>query len=110
MADAKANIRRTSTTKKSDAVKDKLAAEAGNSVPPTPIDAPTDGYLPAAQQGSSSQPEQPYNDAPPSYEDAIASSLPPVDARRPDYAPPPAGEDEVLRSDEKKGFRSRRDS
>lgn len=96
-------------------MKDKLAAEAAGrdaayAIPPTPIDAPTDGYLPAARQGIL-QPEQAYSDAPPSYEDAIASDLPPVDARRPEYAPPPAGEDEVLRSDEKRGgFGRRRES
>ena len=50
-----------------------------------------------------------YGDAPPSYEDAIASDLPPIDAPRPNYAPPPPVEDDILRGDEKKGF-GRRDS
>jgi len=45
-----------------------------------------------------------YSDAPPSYEDAIASNIPPVDAPRPAYEPPPAGEDDLLRRDEKKGW------
>lgn len=121
MAEAKANIRRSSTLKTSDtnAMGDKLAAEAGRkdsdtqAVPPTPIDAPTDGYLPAAQQGSL-QPDVPYDDAPPSYEDAMASRAPAVQfERRPDYAPPPAGEDEMLNmdmGDEKKSLFRRRDS
>ncbi|KAF1988542.1 hypothetical protein K402DRAFT_391761 [Aulographum hederae CBS 113979] len=30
-------------------------------------------------------------DAPPSYEDAIASDMPPIDGPRPDYVPPPSG-------------------
>lgn len=48
------------------------------------------------------------DDAPPSYEDAVASSVPSVQqSARPQYAPPaPTAEDEVLRGDEKK----RRDS
>lgn len=31
-----------------------------------------------------------YDDAPPSYEDAIAADMPPIDGPRPDYRPPPA--------------------
>lgn len=48
------------------------------------------------------------DDAPPSYEDAVASSVPSVQqGMRPQYAPPPpAEEDDALRGDEKK----RRDS
>jgi hypothetical protein len=34
-----------------------------------------------------------YGEAPPSYEDAIATDLPPVRAPRPQYAPPPMVED-----------------
>ena len=79
-------------------------------VPMTPIDESTPVEFPA-QQGSS-QPDEPpsYSDAPPSYEDAIATRLAPIDARRPEYAPPAAAEDNVLRGDEKKtGFLNRGD-
>ena len=82
------------------------------SVPPTPVEA-TDPLRATdfpARQGTVEQQPPMYIDAPPSYEDAIASDLPPVDAPRPDYAPPPAGEDELLGTDEKKGFGGRRDS
>lgn len=48
-----------------------------------------------------SQPLPEYFQAPPSYEDAIAADMRPVDAPRPNYAPPPAGEDNILRGDEK---------
>jgi len=55
-----------------------------------------------ARPGYAVPPPEPYDEAPPSYEDAIAADLPPVDAPRPDYAPPPVGEDDVLRRDEKR--------
>ncbi|KAK4982037.1 hypothetical protein LTR66_009522 [Elasticomyces elasticus] len=45
-----------------------------------------------------------YSDAPPSYEDAIAQDLPPIDGPRRHYEPPPAAEDEVLRREEKRGW------
>ena len=45
-----------------------------------------------------------YSEAPPSYEDAVATHLQPMDVRRPDYAPPAAAEDDVLRRDEKRGW------
>lgn len=47
-----------------------------------------------------------YSEAPPSYEDAVADQLPPVNSgeARPEYAPPAAGEDYLLPSDEKKGW------
>lgn len=45
-----------------------------------------------------------YSEAPPSYEDAIAAELAPLDAPRPDYAPPPVAEDDLLGRDEKKGW------
>ena len=38
--------------------------------------------------------EPPYDEAPPSYEDAIAQDLPPIDGPRSDYAPPPIPEGE----------------
>ena len=45
-----------------------------------------------------------YSEAPPSYEDAVAIDLAPVDAPRPDYAPPAVTEDNALRRDEKSGW------
>lgn len=61
---------------------------------------PPPGYSPAAQQ-------DPYPDAPPSYEDAIADALPAVHVRdRQGYEPPPSqgGEDKMLPTDEKRGW------
>jgi len=43
-----------------------------------------------------------YEEPPPSYEDAVASDLPPVDGPRPDYAPPPAPEGESRLISEKR--------
>lgn len=121
MAEAKANLRRTSTTSttatNTGAMKDKLKTEgrqeSTTSVPSTPIEPSGSSAAPEfpARPGAMLTQEPPsYSDAPPSYEDAIASNLPPVDAPRPDYAPPPPGEDDILRGDEKKGFGKRRDS
>ena len=81
-------------------------------VPPTPMDSAGPSQPPSipARYGQPTGPDEPrYNDAPPSYEDAIASDLPPVDAPRPNYAPPPPSEDDGFHGDEKKGF-GRRDS
>ena len=121
MAEARANVHRKSSVKMSDAekathlatLKDHYGRDSASSVPPTPIDPSgldDKNDLPA-QQGTL-QAEQPYTDAPPSYEDAVASGLPPVDGmRRPDYAPPAAaGEDDVLGGDEKRRFFQRRNS
>ncbi|KAI9709783.1 MAG: hypothetical protein M1820_003186 [Bogoriella megaspora] len=44
-----------------------------------------------------------YDDAPPSYEDAIAQDLPPVDGPRRDYAPPPIPEGQSGFPEEKGG-------
>ena len=117
MAEARANIKRKPTTDATSNPIDKLKTEgrkdSTSSVPPTPIEGPDsfDTIAFPAQQGSSVVQEPPdYTDAPPSYEDAIATNLAPVNAHRPDYAPPASVEDEILRSDEKKGFLSRRDS
>lgn len=46
------------------------------------------------EQQDNAAPPPMYDEPPPSYEDAIASDLPPVDGPRPDYAPPPAPEGE----------------
>lgn len=92
-----------------------LSAGSNHDIPPTPME-------PSGSHGASKLPayqgstvphglDAVHNDAPPSYEDAIASNLPPVDAHRPDYQPPPTtGEDDVLRGDEKKTLFGRRDS
>ncbi|KAK5156450.1 hypothetical protein LTR04_005626 [Oleoguttula sp. CCFEE 6159] len=58
----------------------------------------------AHQQQGTSQTPQPYEDAPPSYEDAIAQDMPPVDGPRSDYAPPPAEPDVELSRSEKTGW------
>ncbi|EME82853.1 uncharacterized protein MYCFIDRAFT_137486 [Pseudocercospora fijiensis CIRAD86] len=75
-----------------------------NQIPPTPIETPG-SMSPAwpAQAGPSTLPQ--YDDAPPSYEDAIAQNAPPVTGARPQYAPPPPVEDRILgEADEKKGW------
>ena len=112
MAEAKTSVRRTSTAKTSTshAANGKLEAEgrkqSASAVPSSSAEASgSSGAASVPSQQENSQALM-YSDAPPSYEDAIASNLPPVDAPRPDYAPPPPGEDDVLRGDEKK----RRDS
>lgn len=110
MAEAKANPgkrRQSSNT----AVDAKLRAErhdsdfGANQVPPTPVDETGPMAWPPPQAaGSSSTPPQ-YDDAPPSYEDAIATGAAPVSGPRPTYAPPPPAEhDEILRGDEKKDW------
>ncbi|KAF1812149.1 hypothetical protein P152DRAFT_473873 [Eremomyces bilateralis CBS 781.70] len=44
-------------------------------------------------------PNAQYDEAPPpSYEDAIAQDLPPIDGPRPDYAPPPPNQDDMFAS------------
>lgn len=55
----------------------------------------------------SGQPEQPhaapaYDDAPPSYEDAIGQDLPPINGYRGSYQPPPEPEGAPRFSDEKR--------
>jgi hypothetical protein len=79
----------------SPALADKLEMEArrnsGFGMNQVPIDIEEEQ---PQQHLNDSAPE--YGDAPPSYEDAIASDLPPVRAQRPQYAPPPMGEDGKL--------------
>ncbi len=92
---------------------EKLKAEQGRepdmAVPQTPMEGPSHDF--PARQGAAMSSQLPiYEDAPPSYEDAVGTDLPPVDVPRPNYAPPPPLEDDVLRGDEKKGFGGRRDS
>lgn len=47
-------------------------------------------------------PEAPYDDAPPSYEDAIGQDLPPINGYRGSYQPPPVPEGAPRFSDEKR--------
>lgn len=112
MAQARLNPKRRQTAEKTTALDEKLKAEQGkdSAVPETPIEGPSHEF--PARQGMAMPPQQqpPYDDAPPSYEDAIATDLAPVDVPRPNYQPPPVAEDDVLRRDEKKGFGGRRDS
>ena len=121
MAQAKEGIRRTSTTISSAAMPEKLKAEgrttsttsSRTSSTPSPSQK-LPGYVrgegaPALPERPGQQPPQ-YSDAPPSYEDAVASDLPPIDAPRPDYVPPPPADDDMFRSDEKRGSLHRRDS
>lgn len=90
---------------------EKLKTEGRNSsvagpsseVPPTPIQE-TAPHIPARPGQPVPQAPPDYSEAPPSYEDAIATDIAPVNAPRPDYAPPPAGDDHMLRQDEKKGW------
>ena len=81
--------------------------EHTQTIPPTPIDSPGPSQQPPAMPARHGQPTGPdeprYDDAPPSYEDAIASDLPSVQAPRPAYAPPPPQEEEGW-GDEKKGL------
>lgn len=73
-----------------------------NQIPPTPLESSGPSAWPARPGGVG--PEEGYEDAPPSYEDAIASDLPPVATQsRPAYEVPPQREDPLL-GDEKKGF------
>lgn len=48
-----------------------------------------------------SHPQAPYDDAPPSYEDAIGQDLPPINGYRGSYQPPPVPEGAPRFSDEK---------
>merc|ERR1711939_1076915 len=123
MAQAKTNGGRTTSTpakaqaNASDPIDEKTRLETqqsdfgANQVPPTPVDSPDPSGRPAvpprkAVPGASAaeSTEPAFEDAPPSYEDAIAGNVRPVNAPRPDYAPPPTGEDELLGKDEKKGW------
>ncbi|KAF2017844.1 hypothetical protein BU24DRAFT_345379 [Aaosphaeria arxii CBS 175.79] len=67
---------------------------AGPSVPPP--------FSPSQGPPVGAHPEQPYDDAPPSYEDAIGQDLPPIDGYRGNYQPPPVPEGAPRFSDEKR--------
>lgn len=64
---------------------------------------PTQGFsgaFPPAQGAPA--PSVPYDDAPPSYEDAIGADLPPINGYRGSYQPPPVPEGAPRFSDEKR--------
>ncbi|KAK4551834.1 hypothetical protein LTR86_010830 [Recurvomyces mirabilis] len=111
MAREKANIHRPSAANipMTDKLKTegRLPPESGaGQVPPTPMEGPSSSGPPElpARPGDVGDAQPPmYSEAPPSYEDAIASDLPPVNAPRPEYAPPPPATDDALLRDEKKG-------
>lgn len=105
-----ASRERISKSSAADPASEKLRMETRTSkfgatqVPPAsatsgPSNAPE---IPPRPEAGTGQVLPTYADAPPSYEDAIASDLQPVDAPRPDYAPPPPAEDDVLRGVEKR--------
>ncbi|KAF2662609.1 hypothetical protein K491DRAFT_585026 [Lophiostoma macrostomum CBS 122681] len=73
--------------------------------PHTPVEHP--GFsgpsaFPPAQGALSGSPQAPYDDAPPSYEDAVGQDLPPIDGYRGNYQPPPVQEGAPGFSDEKR--------
>jgi len=87
----------------------KLAAETQSSlkpplqpqIPSTPVDSSLGAFnaFPPVQgsssaQPSAAQPPAPYDDAPPSYEEAVGQDLPPINGYRGSYAPPPVPEGE----------------
>lgn len=64
---------------------------------------PTTPPTPTNLQGlSGAPPPAPYDDAPPSYEDAIGQDLPPINGYRGSYQPPPVPEGAPRFSDEKR--------
>jgi len=81
-------------------------------VPSNPASVPMQGTDPPklpqySAPGSSSAPQsqsaQTYEDAPPSYEDAVGQNMPPISGPRPGYNPPPAPEGESrLTGDDKR--------
>ena len=111
MAKGKGNVGSTSNGTRP--IIDKLKTEGrmpsdfgAGQVPPTPMDeAGPSMKEPPPRPGLAVEADPPaYSEAPPSYEDAIAVSLPPVDAPRPEYVPPAAAEDDLLGRDEKRGW------
>ena len=113
MAEARAGVRPPSIAKPDDAIAAKMKVEQPmdpdfglNQIPQTPMEAAGPSGIPDMPPRPGAVTSEPpmYSDAPPSYEDAIATNLSPVEAARPEYAPAPAGEDDVLRRDEKRGW------
>ncbi|KAF2494223.1 arrestin [Lophium mytilinum] len=83
-----------------------LQPEAGPVMPHTPVDPPpfSNNHFPP-QQGAPYQPPPMaagFEDAPPSYEDAVAQDLPPINGYRGEYQPPPFPEGEPRFSGDEK--------
>lgn len=117
MAEARADVKRPvnpqgpSGPPEPSAMDEKLKTEGRTSsmagpstaVPSSPVHE-TAPQVPARPGQPVAQAPPDYSEAPPSYEDAIAADVGPVNAPRPDYAPPSTGEDHMLRQDEKRGW------
>ncbi|KAJ4358074.1 uncharacterized protein N0V89_002653 [Didymosphaeria variabile] len=88
----------------------KLKPAAGQSLdapqmPHAPTTPTQQGGFPNAfppAQGSPQQGAPAYEDAPPTYEEAIGQDLPPINGNRGNYEPPPVPEDAPRFSDEKR--------
>ncbi|KAK8246114.1 arrestin [Phyllosticta capitalensis] len=65
---------------------------AGGYPPPHMMPPQGNNYHPHAPPQPYAQPSSGFEEPPPSYEDAIASNMPPVNGPRRDYAPPPVPE------------------
>ncbi|KAF2751343.1 hypothetical protein M011DRAFT_464074 [Sporormia fimetaria CBS 119925] len=74
--------------------------------PLTPVDQPgpssANAFPPAQSASTAAGPTMPYDDAPPSYEDAIGQDLPPINGYRGSYMPPPVPEGAPRISDDKR--------
>lgn len=104
MAQARASI-----SNKASAAEAAVRPFADEFSPPTPtqMQRPEPESEKPAQSSSTQVSEAPppnYSEAPPSYEDAVAQELPPIDGPRREYAPPAAAEDTLLNRDEKRGW------
>ncbi|KAF2753180.1 hypothetical protein EJ05DRAFT_523333 [Pseudovirgaria hyperparasitica] len=77
-------------------LKPPLVVTPGPSAPgPSHLNTPVSPSGPPPPQGQVyQQPSAEYEDAPPSYEDAVGQNLPPIDGPRRAYAPPPFPEGE----------------
>lgn len=69
--------------------------------PTTPTHQSFSGAFPPAH-GAPASPQPPYEDAPPSYEDAVGQDLPPINGYRGSYQPPPVPDGAPRISDEKR--------
>lgn len=74
--------------------------------PQTPVEHPgfsgANAFPPVQGAHPTDSPYVPYDDAPPSYEDAVGQDLPPIDGYRGNYQPPPVPEGAPRFSDEKR--------
>ena len=84
---------------KGKATNDTLRPDAQAHAPQSPVSPSGSG---TAQAFPPPQGAPAYDDAPPSYEEAIGQNLPPVDGHRGEYQPPPQAEGEPSFPDEKR--------